>query len=76
MGYYMKKFIILVLFLNLNAAYASEDIFFANIPQNITTTQAMAAVEKAAVRRKWTSTELPNNKFFLIFIVIQLRLCL
>ncbi|VAW90902.1 hypothetical protein MNBD_GAMMA21-636, partial [hydrothermal vent metagenome] len=43
-------------------AYAGEDIFFSKIPPHITPSQALAAVQKAAIRKKWTASRLENNK--------------
>lgn len=59
----MKRLIVLLFILNINAAYANENeaIYFMGIPSYITATQAVTAVSKAALNRKWTVSNFENN---------------
>lgn len=58
----MKIFIILLTIINISAAHASENIFFSSIPSYVTTDEAITAVTQAALKRRWTTHELENNK--------------
>jgi len=58
----MKIFIILLTILNISAAHANEDLFFSSIPSSLTTDDAVAAVNQAALNRRWTTHGLENDK--------------
>lgn len=57
----MKIIIILLFILNVCVASAAENIYFAKIPPNINTADAISAVSKAALKRKWTVHNFENN---------------
>ena len=58
----MNVFTIILFALSVNVASAKESVFFMKIPTYITTTEAITALTKAAVKRKWTVDELKKNK--------------
>lgn len=58
----MKLLLILFFILNINITQASENIFFKEIPSYSTRVNAIMAVNKAALSRKWTAHEFENNK--------------
>ena len=60
-GYCMKKLIILLLFISVNIANAAERIFFTTIPSYVTTEQAIASLQAAAMQRKWTVVKKEKN---------------
>ena len=58
----MKVFIILIALLNISAAHADKKIFFANIPSNATTYDAIDAVISAGLKKRWKAEELDNER--------------
>ncbi len=57
----MKLLIIFLFIINVNVAYAGENIYFKKIPSYITIDNAVIAVSKAALRRKWTVYDFENK---------------
>lgn len=58
----MKRLLTLLFILNISAAHAEENIFFSQIPEYISTDQAIDAVKAAALRKRWSVHEMEDNK--------------
>lgn len=58
----MKILLALFFALNISVVHAKENIFFKKIPPYITTSDAIIAVSKAAISRKWTVYEFENKR--------------
>lgn len=57
----MKIIIILLFIFNICVASAAEKIFFTKLPSSNTTADAIAAISKAAVKRKWAVHNYENS---------------
>ncbi len=62
MGCQMKLFMTIVFLFSISTAYAGEKLQFIEVPHNIANTQVITAMKKAAVKRKWTASELADEK--------------